>query len=392
MTHYPRMVLGAGMLVTFVLGSIHSFSIFIRPLEALLSVSRGQVSLVYSTTLICLTILVLYGYRIYHRAPPSLIVLAACFIAALGIFVAALADEIWQIFVGYSLIFGAANGLGYGFVLQLVSRAMPQQRGFAMGAVTAAYAVGATVFAHVLADFVSPHSPADAFKLLSLVLLLTGGAASILLFYSRVRYSAVGNSTSQDRAQSSQIVLFWAAYGLSVFAGLMAIGHAAGIVQSSQQTNSSNSELAIWGAVLIGAGNALGGFTGGYLSDRISVRALLTTLPLISALCLFVLAVSPAAHFSAGVLSLIGVTYGAIIAVYPYAINFQFGEFEGPRVYGRVFTAWGLAGLFGPLLAGTLYDHTGNYAWPLTVAGCAAILSSTVVIFSSIATVSSDHP
>ena len=386
------MVLGAGMLVTFVLGSIHSFSIFIRPLETLLSVSRGQVSLVYSTALICLTVLVLYGYRIYHRASPSLIVLAACFIAALGIFVAALADAIWQIFIGYSLIFGAANGLGYGFVLQLVSRAMPQQRGFAMGAVTAAYAVGATVFAQVLADFVSPHSPAEAFKLLSLVLLLTGGAASILLCYSRVRYSTVGNSTSKDRAQSSQIFLFWSAYGLSVFAGLMAIGHAAGIVQSLQPTSPSISELAIWGAVLIGAGNALGGFAGGYLSDRINVRALLTALPLISALCLFVLAVSPAAHFSAGILSLIGLTYGAIIAVYPYAINLQFGEFEGPRVYGRVFTAWGLAGLFGPLLAGTLYDHTGNYAWPLTVAGCAAILSSTVVIFSSIVKVSSDHP
>lgn len=380
------------MLVTFALGSIHSFSIFIRPLETLLGVSRGQVSLVYSSALICLTVLVLYGYRIYHRVSPSLIVLTACFIAALGIFIAALADDIWQIFVGYSLFFGAANGLGYGFVLQLVSRAMPQRRGFAMGAVTAAYAVGATVFARVLADFVSPHSPAEAFKLLSLVLLLAGGTASILLRYSRVGYSTVGNLTSKARAQSSHIILFWVAYGLSVFAGLMAIGHAASIVQSSQHTNSSNSELAIWGAVLIGAGNALGGFAGGYLSDRISVRALLTTLPLFSALCLFVLAVSPAAHLSVGILSLIGLTYGAIIAVYPYAINFQFGEFEGPRVYGRVFTAWGLAGLFGPLLAGTLYDHTGNYAWSLTVAGCAAILSSTVVMFSSIVTVSSDHP
>ncbi len=391
MTKYPRIVLGAGMLVTFVMGSIHSFSIFIRPLEASLGAERGHVSLVYSMALVCLTVLVLYGYRIYPRAQPAVIIFAACGVAALGIFIAALSDHMWQIFVGYSLVFGAANGLGYGFVLQLVSRAMPQHKGFAMGAVTATYAVGATVFARILAFFVSPYSAAGAFKLLAVVLLVTGGIASVLIWHTRVRYDTVNNMTGKGRSQSSQMILFWAAYGLSVFAGLMAIGHAAGIVQSSQHASSSNSELAVWGAVLIGAGNALGGFAGGYLSDRISVRGLLVILPLISALSLFVLAVSPSAHFSAYILSFIGMTYGAIIAVYPYAINFQYGEFEGPRVYGRVFTAWGLAGLLGPLLAGTLYDHTGNYAWPLTVAGCAAVLSATVIIFSNIVRVPPDH-
>ncbi|MGI9317506.1 MAG: YbfB/YjiJ family MFS transporter, partial [bacterium] len=87
----------------------------------------------------------------------------------------------------------------------------------------------------------------------------------------------------------------------------------------------------------------------------------------------------------AAILSIVGLTYGAIIAVYPYAINRQFGDFDGPRIYGRVFTAWGISGLAGPWLAGTLYDHTGSYSLPLVVAAAAAMLSAMVVIFSSIA-------
>ncbi|MGI9319596.1 MAG: MFS transporter, partial [bacterium] len=272
MTQYPRTVLGAGMLVTFVLGSIHAFSIFIGPMETMFEQTRGNISLVYSIALVCLTVMVLYGYRLYHRAHPGWIVMIACGGAASGIAITAHANQLWHVFIGYSLIFGAANGLGYGFVLQLVARAMPNQKGFAMGAVTAAYAIGATVFARGLAELVSPHSPAGAFWVLAGTLLLTGGIAAALIFRTGIRYQEDNDKITADGVTSPPMFFYWSAYGLSVFAGLMAIGHAAGIVQSGHSSDQNSAELAIWGAVLIGAGNAIGGFAVGYLSDRIAIR------------------------------------------------------------------------------------------------------------------------
>lgn len=373
------------MLVTFVLGSIHAFSIFIHSLETLLGESRGNISLVYSMALVCLTLFVLFGYRFYRLSSPASIVIASCGGAAIGMLITALAQQLWQVFVGYSLIFGAANGLGYGFVLQLVAREMPDHKGFAMGAVTAAYAIGATVFARVLSEFITPQSSAGAFLFMACSLLLAGSVAGTVLWFTRTRYHDLSGNVTNFKADSHHVSLYWIAYGLSVFAGLMAIGHAAGIVQSGHSNQMNNSSLAIWGAVLIGAGNAIGGFAAGYLCDRIPVRKLLTGLPLVSAICLFALALSDHASLSAAVLSLVGLTYGAIIAVYPYAINLQFGDHDGPRVYGLVFTAWGFAGLVGPWLAGTLYDNSGSYSVPLAVAGIAALLSATTVIFSIIA-------
>ena len=372
------------MLVTLVLGSVHAFSIFITPLEATFHASRSSISLIYSLSLVSLTLLVLYGYRIYHRVTPAWLVFGTCTVATIGITIANLASELWQVFIGYSLIFGAANGLGYGFVLQLASRSMPKKKGFAMGAVTAAYAIGATLFARVLSEFIFPQTAVQAFWILAGTILVAGIVAAILLRFTGVRFQSDGQDTDTDERVGTRVIFFWLAYGLSVFAGLMAIGHAAGIVQSGEYTVKDPVKFAIWGAVLIGAGNALGGFMGGFLSDRVSVRTLLIALPVLSALCLFSITISENAMHSALLLSLIGLSYGAIIAVYPHAINLQFGELNGPKIYGIVFTAWGFAGLVGPWLAGILFDRTGGYTLPLLCAAITAVLSAITIMLSSI--------
>ncbi len=133
-----RLTLLGSMLVTFVLGSVHAFSVFLVPLESLLQQPRSEISLIYSFALVALTLAVLLGYRIYGLLPAWLLVLCTCLLAAAGLALAALAVNWWMLFVGYSLAFGFCNGIGYGYSLQLVGRVMPQIRGFAMGAVTAA--------------------------------------------------------------------------------------------------------------------------------------------------------------------------------------------------------------------------------------------------------------
>ena len=70
--------------------------------------------------------------------------------------------------------------------------------------------------------------------------------------------------------------------------------------------------------------------------------------------------------------------YGAIIAVYPAVVRDRYGPDGYPAAYGRVFTAWGVAGLIGPLGAGTLFDATGGYRLPLLLAALAAVASALV--------------
>ena len=372
-------VLLASMLVTFVLGSVHAFSVFIVPLEALLLLPRSDISLIYSFALVAITLSVLFGYLIYARLSAGLLVLLTCLVAALGLVLAAYANHWWMLFLGYSVLFGGANGVGYGFTLQLAARELPENKGLAMGAVTAAYAVGSIVFASIFSAQIESTSVAAAFMALAAGLVGCGLVAALLMYLTRANYGeskAVSEEPGQ-RLDNRRVGLFWLAYMFSVFAGLMAIGHAAGIAISK----GADTEMSVWCAMIIGIGSATGGFLAGWLVDRWPAPRFLIGLPLLSAGSLLLLGFTASVSLVLLLLALVGFSYGALIAIYPVSISNEFGDM-GPKAYGRVFTAWGFAGLIAPWSAGLIYDMQADYKLALIVASVTALLSATTVIFS----------
>jgi OFA family oxalate/formate antiporter-like MFS transporter len=366
------LVLLASITLTTVLGSIHAFSVFLPSLENLLQADRSQISLIYSGALICLTISVLCGHRIYSVVSPPLLALIACFVAAIGIVIAGQSQSFWLTVLGYSVIFGGANGVGYGFALQISAQAMPTRRGLAMGAVTAFYALGATIAPFVFNHYLMRGGVPAAMTTAGFIILIAGFIAWALLHRSGIRFRQEPRGESSPASHSVTLQrLLWLAYGSGAMAGLMVIGHATGIVLAAGGTVA----LAIGGAMVIAFGNMLGGLAAGVLSDRIRLSTLLTLLPLISALVLTISAASSNALLLLISLILVGFCYGSIIAVYPVAVIKLFGEASSSRIYGRVFTAWGLAGLLGPWLAGLLYDITGGYTLAMLAAATSSALS-----------------
>jgi OFA family oxalate/formate antiporter-like MFS transporter len=363
----------ASMLVTFVLGSVHAFSVFIVSFEALLGLPRSEISLIYSLALVAITLAVLIGYRFYSLLPAWWLVFITCLIAAAGLLLAASSLSWWTLLVGYSLAFGFCNGVGYGFSLQLVARAMPENKGFAMGAVTAAYAVGSIVFARIFAWRIAVVSVESALLSIAIAIVGCGTLAAIMLRMAGASYGESPDNDSRDQPGINQrkILQFWIAYMTSVFAGLMAIGHAAGIALSK----AAGTELATLAAIAIGIGSAIGGFVSGWLVDRWAASRFLIGLPLLSAVALIAIGSSDNAMVAVVWLSLVGFAYGSIIAIYPVAIANYFSA-RGPQAYGRVFIAWGFAGLVAPWSAGLLYDLRGGYELAMIVAAVIAILSA----------------
>lgn len=138
-------ILLACMILTLALGSVHAFSIFLENLEGRFDVTRSEVSLIYSFSLACITVSVLFGHLIFNHLHPVLLVLLISLTSAAGCALAAQATSLEMIWLGYSVMFGGANGLGYGFALQCSAQANPDIKGFSMGCVTATYALGAAL-------------------------------------------------------------------------------------------------------------------------------------------------------------------------------------------------------------------------------------------------------
>src|SRR5690625_7014183 len=56
-----------------------------------------------------------------------------------------------------------------------------------------------------------------------------------------------------------------------------------------------------------------------------------------------------------------GATHGALLAWFPATTWDWFGIKNAGTNYGLIFTAWGLGGLIGPIVAGQIIDSSGSY-------------------------------
>lgn len=128
--------------------------------------------------------------------------------------------------------------------------------------------------------------------------------------------------------------------------------------------------------------NMFGSLVGGCFADQTTVRKSVIVFPALSVISLIIIL-----FFGGGVVTLCGValigfTYGATIVTYPAAVSTLYGVVPGVRVYGQVFTAWGIAGLFAPWFAGVLFERSGNYKMALMTAAIVGVIS--VVIAGSL--------
>lgn len=80
----------------------------------------------------------------------------------------------WGTWLGYSVVFGTANGFGYGYALQIAAQTNPEKKAFSMGIVTACYVLGAAVFPGILTDAIDRAKIAGALMLLALIIAIAG--------------------------------------------------------------------------------------------------------------------------------------------------------------------------------------------------------------------------
>ncbi len=367
------LALGAAILLNLPLGSLYAFSLFLEPLQRALGAGRGEVSAVFSLATVAFTAAMLLTPTAYGRARPGILALLGCALGAAGLAIAAFASGVVAIALGYGVMFGAASGIGYSVALQAVNHAMPDRRGLATGIAVAAYGAGAVLFAPLFRLALGEVGLAGTFLALCALLLLAGLAATVLLGRTGIGFDAIGTEHGNGTADvgGMTVWLLWAGFLFGAAAGLMAIGHAAAIVTAT----GGGLGMATTGAVLIALGNAAGRLGAGTLADRMPVRAILMAAALLAAAALAGLALFPGPVMALAALSAVGLAYGAMAGGYPAAVAVLFGVDRVGRVYGRVFTAWGLAGLTAPWVAGALFDATGGYGLALALAAAAALAS-----------------
>lgn len=360
-----------------VLGSVHAFSVFLQAIEEELVASISNVSLTYSLALGALTASVLLGHHVFRVLPASSLALVVCLVGAAGCALAGISNKLVFVWIGYGLIFGAANGLGYAFALQFSAQANPETRGMAMGLVTASYGIGAFLAPVPLDRLIDAFGFQGGMLGLSTALVIIAPFAAIAYARSGTQIDAVVVSSGAWQGPSfGSIATIWIAYGSAVAAGLMVMGHATSIARSADMQD----DWVVAAPSIVALFNVAGSILGGYFIKSVGPSRLIGSVVAVSGISALVMSYQLTTTTVLVGLSIIGFAYGASIAAIPAAISLVFGPVEGIWVYGRVFTAWGAAGLFSPWMAGYLFERQGDYSSALILASflsCISVLALT---------------
>jgi OFA family oxalate/formate antiporter-like MFS transporter len=167
----------------------------------------------------------------------------------------------------------------------------------------------------------------------------------------------------------------WPAYALGTTAGLMVIGHLAAFAQGA---GFSRPDAAIAVGVL-SVGNGFGRIGSGWMSDHIGRTRTLAVVMGVTGVLLFFEPEVDTRPLLFGSVFLIGYCYGSQLAVFPSATADYFGVRNIGNNYGVVVTAWGTAGILGPMLGGKLFDATRSYASAFRIAALLALLAAVLV-------------
>ncbi len=369
-----HLAVAAAVLVMASIGTLYAWSIFVAPIEAAFGRSRAATSLVFSLATAAFTIGMLAGPSLLRGWSPQAVALLSCLLAAAGLTLAAAAESIWLIALGFGILFGLANGFAYGSSLQVVQHAVPHRPGLFTGIAVASYMLGSAAGAPLLSFAAQAWSYRLALLILAAWLAAAGMLACLLLHRSRIGdvIAAVGTAAATAGAPFGAMAILWVVFLLSSLVGVMTLAHAAPLAASFP---GGEYRLAL-AAALVALGNGAGRLAGGWLSDRLAPRTLLCGAPALIGAALAAVLIVPRLDILLAALCVIGVGYGAIAGYLPAIVASSYGAPALTRLYGRLFTAWGLAGLAAPYLGGLLFDLRGDYAAANTAAAVAALAAA----------------
>jgi MFS family permease len=279
-----------------------------------------------------------------------------------------------MVLLGFGVLFGFSNGLVYGLCLQVAQEATATQRGLLTGVAVSSYMLGSAAGTPLLNASVTLWNYRVTLLILAGYLAVSGACAYLLLRRSQIGSGNYGHMPvcTEPSPKARDIAILWTAFLLSSAVGVTTLAHAAPLAAS---LDGIGQDLA-FAVVLSALGNGIGRLAGGWLSDRLPARALLCGAPALSGVALATVMAIPTIDVLLTSLFLVGVGYGCIAGSLPAIIARTYGVRQLASIYGRLFTAWGVAGLLAPYLGGLSFDREGNYSTTIAVAALAATVAS----------------
>jgi MFS family permease len=323
--------------------------------------------------------------RLQDLLGPRLIASIGAVLTGAGMIVASFAapTSAAPAIIGFGVLAGMGIGLGYASATPAAVKWFPpEKKGLITGLVVAGFGLAPVYIAPLSKTLLADHGISGSFRLLGIVFLVT--TVILSQFIRNPALPAVkpaagvvpSDGSWREMLSSPRFYSLYLQYSCAATAGLMIIGHLAKII-AVQSGNAI--KIGFFFVALLAIFNAGGRIAAGIISDRIGRTITIAFVCILQAMMMFFFSyLTTVGGFLIGS-AVVGFNYGACLALFPAMTADTWGTKNLGLNYGILFTAWGVGGVFGPMLAGAIADASGSYAMAYNIAGmlliCAAFLA-----------------
>jgi len=358
-----------------------SFSFFVTSLERSFGWSRTEIMTAFTLLFICSAVGAPVAGRLVHRYGSRLVISLGALAGCIGYVLISQMTDLWQYYIGYSLVGVGASATGPVITSLLVSNWFVRRRGMAIGIVSMGPGTAGLIFTPLVIVYVLPQlgwsntfliyaviTAVISIPLAALVLRTTPADKGLLPDAGDASGIPGIDNVSMPASEGIQLKsalstrAFWlltvAVLFVSSHMGVMqnqvpfleGLGFPAGIVASTMS--------------IVATMSALGPVIFGWLSDRIHVKSAsiiaVAFLGISILLLLFIGADSPVWLIWAFAVML-GMGVGGWMASMSLLTSSNFGLIAYGTIYGVINAVQSMGAAAAPIITGYVYDSIGSY-------------------------------
>lgn len=365
-------ILWTGFCINLAIGILYAWSVFKKSLVIDYGWSNADATLPYTVAIVVFAAALLVAGILQDKMGPRKVLILGTSLVGLGMILSGLVASPLALVLTFGVVVGTGIGFGYACLSPAAMKWFhPSRKGFVNGVITAGFGLGAVYLAPLTSQLIETLGIQYSFMVLGVAVIIIAVPLACTINNPPEGYqpeapkndnlataesSKPKDITWKAMLKTPQFYFMWVMFAFASSAGLMVIGNITSIALT--QANISDSAYLVG---IVAIFNCLGRMGGGILSDKIGgVRTLMLAFVLQGCNMLMFASYSTEITLIIGAV-VAGVGYGILLSVFPSLTAEFYGLKNYGTNYGVLYTAWGISGFIGPVIAAFAVDTSGSY-------------------------------
>ena len=372
------------------IGSVYAWSVLTRPIMTDMGFTMSQTTWTFSLAILMLGLSAGFLGSFAEKIGPKKSGLLSMLFWVAGLLGTAYALSIHNLtllYLFYGIIGGIGLGIGYITPVSTLVKYFPNRPGFATGLAIMGFGFASLIAGPLMQYLVAQVGLVDTFIILGVIYLVIMGASSLYLKAPQQKHPT---RTSKDRStmyvhthgmlandamKTWQFGALWWVFFINITCGIGLLSLASPMAQEAiGMTPTAAASL----VGIIGIFNGGGRIAWSTISDYLGRAQTYILFFIIEIVAFYLLAQTNSALTFQILILLIITCYGGGFACMPAYLADLYGIRQLSTIHGRILTAWGLAGIVGPMLVS--YFHEAGYGYTTALECFAALFVLNTII------------